>query len=409
VPKFLVAAVSALVAAALAFTLWRAFGPAKTAPLVGITTVERVDEGELRRRHAEADAQRPPEFFRTFEDSLLLRERLDEATARKVLPHLSVDASVLVDPVTIFRRRPKLDYFATFPEHPDGRFRVRTNDRGWREDADFDATPAQLRILAAGDSHSEGACHNHESWPNVLERMLSARTGTRVVVDNASCAGHSVYNHLGVLEAYVAAHPRGIGPHVFAPCIYGGNDLGEALLIHDRVHRRPRPPGAYDYAPVAELVRGKDDTAIAQVWHQLMYLRHNPSEAELALDVLAWALDDMRRLCERHGIVFLPMWLPTAADVEWEQHPFFEEAARLQDFTAEDRRLGERWRDGLFRRTPDLDWLDLTDALSGHADGSYWRSDKHINLAGQRRVARAVLERLEERGVTARLSDDDVR
>lgn len=390
VSRKLIAAASAgaaLALVALAFGRWD-----RGLALVRVVRAEHWRDDASRAPRTQWNAEHPASAFRTFADSRLLRERFGPESARRVAPQLAKDPSIEHDPLQIVRRKPGLSFWVHFKEHEAKGFRVRTNDRGGREDEPFDPRQLDLRILVAGDSHSEGACENAESWANVLEVLLRTSTGLDARVDNASCAGHSPYHHLGVLERCLA---DGIRPDVFAVAVYAGNDLIEALQVHDHVTRTVRPRETYAHGPQIEKVVAVHPMAAAQLWYQHLYFRQNPTHVDTALDVVAAALDDARRVCEQHGVRFLPLWLPSAAEIEWDRHRDFARAVEVLDLSDEPRRAGERWREGLFARTSSFGWLDLAPVLADCPEGAFWRLDKHLSVAGQARVARAVFERLE--------------
>lgn len=401
--RLLLAAASALVALLLALGLWLVLGRARGTPPPLAQVVDAdpdLEADEWHTRQRRFDQANPPRWVQHFEDSTLRWERLGREAVLRIRPQLAQGGGIVLDEYSLFRRSPNLRTQTNFPEHPDGHWWLVTNQVGLRMDRPARQGNLEFVVLTSGDSHSEGACNNAESWSQRLGARLDGMglsQSTDVV--NASCAGYTLYNYLGVLERFLADanQPK---PHVFAVAVYGGNDLLELLPLRHYFARRPRPPGHGKYTADIAHLRRDHAPAMAQVFEQILYFRHNPGELEEAVEGAVEVLHEIGRLCASEGIRFVPMWLPTAADLEWDRHgEVFDAIAADVDlephWRQSARHLGERIR----AQTEGLDWLDLGPTLQSLPEGAFWVLDKHLNLAGQRAVEELLFERLGERGL----------
>lgn len=400
----LVAAGSALVAALVVWVLWLALGRpgGPTAPLVEVVVGETdPTEAEWLERQRRFDEAHPPRAVRHFEDSTLPWERLGRDAVLRIRPQLTTGGGLVFDEYSHFRRNSNLRTETPFPEHPDGSWWVVTNSQGLRMDRPPRGGDRELVVLASGDSHSEGACNNAEAWSTLLgARLDTLGFADRTDVLNASCAGYTVYNYLGVLERFLAGDAALPKPDVFAVALYGGNDLVELLPLRHYLARRPRPAGHGAYTQDILHLRRDQTPSMAQVFEQIFYFRHNPTEMDEAVEGAVEVLREIGRLCQSEGIHFVPMWLPSAADLEWDRH------SEVFDRIAADTDLEDHWRQSALRlgeriraESSELDWLDLGPALADLPGGAFWVLDKHLNLAGHRVVADLLFERLSERGL----------
>ena len=126
------------------------------------------------------------------------------------------------DPVVGKRHRSHVTQRYTWPEHPDGHLVIATNNLGLREDASTTTSPEEgvQRVLAIGDSQTDGLVNNSETWPNVLE---AASQGRQEVL-NAGVSGYYMWQY------YLWWRTRGVelDPAVVLLGYFVGNDLMEA-------------------------------------------------------------------------------------------------------------------------------------------------------------------------------------
>jgi len=384
--------------------LWFGLGGpkrARPAPLVEVVITDPdPTRAEWCARQRLFDQKHPPRPVRHFEDSTLLWERLNLAAVLRIRPHLASGAGVVFDEFSHFRRSPNLRFETPFPEHPDGSWWVVTNAQGLRMDRPSRGDGLEFVVLATGDSHSEGACNNAESWSQLLgARLDTLGLAGNTDVLNASCGGFTLYSYLGVLERALAGAQGLPKPNVYAVAIYGGNDLLELLPFRHYFARRPRPLGHSEYTVDMQHLRRDYMPAMAQVFEQILYFRHNPGEQEEAIAGAVEVLVEIDRLCQANGIRFVPMWLPSAADLEWDRH------GDVFDVIAADRTLEDHWRHSALRlgeriraETAQLDWIDLGPPLAEVPGGAFWVLDNHINLAAHESIAQQLFARLSERG-----------
>lgn len=100
---------------------------------------------------------------------------------------------------TLRRLRPNTVFWHT---SLDGHWRFATNAQGFRSDRDipYDKTPGRLRVLALGDSHTEGFEVRQEfTYSAVIERWLNSHdTPTEVI--NTGVSGFGTAEELAFLE-----------------------------------------------------------------------------------------------------------------------------------------------------------------------------------------------------------------
>jgi hypothetical protein len=297
------------------------------------------------------------------------------------------------DPLRFLRYSANLREVVDWPEYPGGRWTRVTNADGAREDHDFPNPPPDVFVLVAGDSHTEGACDNAASYSNLLElELANAHAGKQVEVYNTGMNGYSFYSYLGVLETFLARNPD-----VFVTTFFAGNDFAEVLRIqhlYDNSAAPPRQRGYWD-----EVAKGTSVSvaAMTQGLGELLYLRENPDQADLALQAASLATSEIQRICAEHGIDWIPVYLPSPLDLplpEWaELRAEVKRALALSDADFElVNRLGDRLIATLHSRGVDV--LDLRPIFRAESDHLYW-SDLHIDLRGHQVVARELLLRVE--------------
>jgi lysophospholipase L1-like esterase len=317
---------------------------------------------------------------------------LTAAEIRSVYP--LPQAGYLPDPLQGFKRKPSHEQRFVFAEHAGGGFLIRTNALSLREDAEPAAQRPDLRVLVAGDSHTDGACDNAESFANLLEADLGAADPRRAIeVLNAGMGSSSFYNYLGTFERLLS-----LEPHVFLVVVYGGNDWGEALAPWHHYHRSERPSagGDYDARLDAGLAvhGGWGRQAISQSHNQYLYFQREPAQAELALRAALSVTAEIQRRCDAHGIEFCIAYLPPLVDVQRDVlQPHVDALDRAlgldADALAITERLAERylaWCAAQRIRT-----LDLGPVLRAHANEPlYWLADLHLSVRGHQVVADAL-------------------
>ncbi len=325
-----------------------------------------------------------------------VRASLDEKAARIFFPAISKNQ--VYDEHRLACRPPNVDLWMRLRDHPAGGFTIRTNALGLREDGEVSGEQPDLRVIAVGDSHVDGLCDNADSFPNLLEAELARRhPGRSIEVLNAACGGWSFYNYLGALEGLAD-----LRPDVFVLVAYGGNDFQGALSLY-HYQRGDRPPKAAHDTMRAMLALSEDGTVglPAQYLVQAAYLYDHPREEQAALDMTLQVTAEVERRCRQRGIALLCVYLPPwpHAQPELCANLLAEALARAplpEEALAADERLADAWLAWLAREG--IAAVDLRPAFHAEAEPLYWKSDHHLNLAGHRAAARALLEPLDELG-----------
>ncbi|MBM3978061.1 MAG: hypothetical protein FJ299_13875 [Planctomycetes bacterium] len=323
--------------------------------------------------------------------------RWSEADARRVFP---IEAGYFVfDEWRGFKRRPSTSRSYVFGEHHAGGFSARTNALAMREDAEPSATPPGLRVLVTGDSHTDGACDNAESFANRAEALLAARRPDRSCeVLNAGCGSYSFYNYLGVLESCAR-----LEPDVFVVCVYGGNDWGEALAPWHHHHGTQRPESGGDYdqrlSEALAVHDGWGRQAVSQSHNQYLYFQRQPEQLELGLRAGVSVCEELRRRCVQARIRLIVAYLPPMVDVQRSRLlPHIDEVDRRLGLDASTLASTDALADRFLAWCEDaqIETLDLRPILRTAAEEPlYWRTDLHLAVEGHERVARALVERLD--------------
>lgn len=291
----------------------------------------------------------------------------------------------LYDPKRIIRYRGGLNERVDWPEYPGGHWTRVTNSEGVREDHEFPTPGPDVFVLVTGDSHTEGVCDDAASYSNLLERVLAdRRPGKSVEVYNTGMNGYSFYNYLGALEAFVERQPQ-----VFVTTFFAGNDFVEVLKLHHAHAGSAPPPRPLNYWNEITERTSIPGSALAQGLTQLLYLRENPDEAQLALQAALYATQEIQRICEAHGIRWLVVYLPSPFDLplaEWKE--LREQAAEKLAISEADFEIANRLGDQLLAALKErgVQILDLRPIFRLQTKPLYW-SDLHIDLDGQRLVA----------------------
>ena len=126
------------------------------------------------------------------------------------------------------------NYAADFadPEYPECHFIYKSNNRGFREDKNTEITSNDsIRIVVFGDSHTDGACWNRESYPHRLEYYLNlSHPGYSAEVINAGTGKYSPFQYLRAYQYRV----KPLHPDIVILGFYVGNDFFDMFRRDDR-------------------------------------------------------------------------------------------------------------------------------------------------------------------------------
>ena len=316
---------------------------------------------------------------------------VDEPTARGLFA--MTPETFRFDPTCYYRYEPYVDESFEWPEHPAGSWTRTTNLYGWRETGDEQLSDYDVRVLVTGDSHTDGACNNTESFPHLLEGLLQAReddagSGARTGVQNSGIVGYSFHNYLGVLRMHLDQDLD-----AFVVAVYGGNDFAESIRPH-HYFRGTRPSARRTgYWGRIEAARAVSDHAVAQSLNQVLLFDEQPEEIEVALDAVRFTATQIRDLCEVNGVRLIYAYIPPAFDVPW---PKLEEsrkrAMEVLDLDEDRMSVSRELKRSLFEILDELgvQHLDLEPEFRAQSERCYWDKDLHINLLGHERIAAAL-------------------
>ncbi|HUR27506.1 MAG TPA: SGNH/GDSL hydrolase family protein [Planctomycetota bacterium] len=314
----------------------------------------------------------------------------------------------LIDPFVGKMYKPSQSFPVEFQEHPDHHIQFVINSRSMREDDEPRAEKPALRVLVAGDSHTDGVCKNTESFANLTEAALRIRAQNEsrksgktfdpssIEVLNAGKGSHSFYNYLGVLERYLD-----LQPDVFVVTIYGGNDFDEALTVwHYYNNQGRRPAGAGKYEDQLQAAVAINVAAPSQALGSIKYFAEYPEQKAIAVQAGTEVFGHIQDLCRERGIRLIVLYLPGRPDVE-PQNPDLNlrkllRALELQpEALASTNEMGDQLIASLSKLK--IEAIDLRPAFKEAKRSLYWNSDWHINLTGHHVVADHLIRALSAR------------
>jgi hypothetical protein len=317
---------------------------------------------------------------------------LDEATATSLFAGLRSGLRQVWHPLALCVLKPDQRLTYPWPEHPNGKIEVATNNRGFRRDEDTLTEKRGPRVLFAGDSHTDGLVENAESFVTRLEELLEQR-GRSVECLNAGVGGTGPHHYLGTLRANLD-----LSPDVFVAMVYAGNDFTDALFLADRfTGRRPVGPPPEDYFPPLEAAMRRWHTSlVGNSFNQAYRYKALPEEEALALFEVVAVCGEMATLCEERGIAFAVTVIPTKPEVDRDDEETIGQVLEALDLVEADLEVNTRLRTGLVAalRRKGLTVIDPTARLQASGTPLYWRKDHHLNVAGNALLAEVLAERL---------------
>lgn len=318
---------------------------------------------------------------------------IDASMARRFYPALRREGRRVYDPVGHALNVPDAEFRFDWPEHPTGEIVIRTNNLGLRDDAPTHVEKAGHRTLVLGDSHTEGALYNDETYPHVLETLLAERGGEGAPYEvlNAGVGGTGPFAYLGVLRHYAF-----LEPDLVLATIYAGNDFANALLFSDAYTRRRTTPRDGEYRERLDAA-GAVHVQIPQGFNQAYLARLEPRDVPLMVDAVLLAIDAMAAHCARHGADFAVVIIPTKVDVDLTHGlETTRGILRALDLDAEDYAVNARMVESLVARLEarGIPVVDPTSRMRAVDEPLYWDKDHHLDPAGQRLLARIVLDEL---------------
>jgi lysophospholipase L1-like esterase len=327
----------------------------------------------------------------------LTRVPLDEERARTFFPTIDRPRDIY-DPQTYFRNKPGFVAPRKFKEHPAGEWTIRFNAAGFRSDRELLETPPDLRVLVAGDSHSEGVVPTAENYCSLFEaQALEADPQRSVEVLNASRGGYMLYNYLGVLEKYAE-----LDPQVFVMAVFGGNDFTETVPLYGYFEGESLEDSREGWGmKVARAKRAGPGSgqALVQGMHQEVLFHHSPRWRELALRASLAVTREVAKQCAERDIDFVLLYIPPAPDAQLQYcREGVEQVLEQFQLEPEDHGATEALADEYLdtMRAEGVQVVDLRPAFRAAEEPLYWKCDLHINTAGHRVTARELYRAIEE-------------
>jgi len=316
----------------------------------------------------------------TTSEQLLPRTEMDEETARAFFPSLR-SKMMVYDPITHFRPKPNNTYR---PRKPWGRIQVQTNSLGMRNASEPAAIKPDLRVLVTGDSHTFGVTDQPDTFPAILESLLTEGDRTAEVL-NSGAGGYNIYHYIGVLERFID-----LDPDVFVVVVFGGNDFSGTAQLH-RYHQRMRSPEIRPYNARQFLEKfGSGQGIYPQELAQIVYYLNNPDDVALTIDTSNRISDEIVVRCTEVGIrpMFVYIPAPSCGQPHYLEEAVAEYAESLNasrvDFEVSDR-IADAWLNHLAEEG--VATLDLRPWFRDTEERLYFDSDKHINEMANQRIA----------------------
>ena len=305
----------------------------------------------------------------------------------------------IADPIAGHLHRPYARRELPWQEHEKGRIVMRTNNLGFRADADTatQKPDGSVRVLVTGDSNIDGVLYNDESFPSRLECLLnSAGADKAFEVLNGGTGYYCPQNYSGFLRRHLF-----LRPDVFVVVFYAGNDFVETLLVaeHKGEFRSPQRPAGY-YAKLRE-AESAVPGCVGQGLNQIYCFKRFPAVKAPVLELAAKEFEAIRDLCRREEIGLLVLALPTKLEVEWDSDKDRLNRARaMLDLSDEDLGINQELTQSLLARLKEMGitCLNLLDSMKGKDEALFWKTDHHLNPKGHALLADVVFHLLSPNG-----------
>ncbi len=321
--------------------------------------------------------------------------RITEEVAKDFYPPLRRPGSRKVyDPIAGTLLAPDKQFAAVvWPEHSQGEVVFATNPQGFRENEPTPAEKAGYRIIVSGDSHTEGAVNNDESFANRFEQLLNNRPGHEPIeVINAGVGGTGPFEFVGILKRFMD-----LQPDMFIAALFTGNDPHNALRMSDYFTGRSTAARSREYTKRLSNANKRFKDQISQGFNQAYRFREMPEEAELSLQATVAFFLEMKRLCDERGIVFVTVVIPTKPDVDLEhdvetRDALFDALAMNDEEYAINDRLGKRF--AWMMEQEEIPCINPTALMRKQPGPFYWAKDHHLNVRGHDLVAKLLFKQL---------------
>ncbi len=338
----------------------------------------------------------PVRFVRISDPGQMTSEILDEDTARLLFPMLALAHKKkprhVYDPTAVVLLSPNYEFEHPWDEHTTGKIVSRTNNFGFRKDTDIDPLKRDgvYRILVVGDSHTEGVVHNHESFANVLERLLNGSgQDLEFEVLNAGVGGTEPHLYLGVLSRYASLD---LDMVIAAP--FMGNDVYESVLM-DSFFRKKSVMKLGDWdGKLVENVSKNHAPVMAQGLYQAFRFTRLKSagESDQGISAMVECFSRMAKIGEDFGFQVVVAVIPTKSEVDRDDLARVKKVAGLLTLSEDEALLSKTLRRKLIAalESESIFWVDPTRAMVRASAPCYWTTDYHLNVQGHRILAREI-------------------
>lgn len=255
-------------------------------------------------------------------------------------------------------------------------------------------TPGEYRILALGDSFTEGVGTSADTtWVKVMEaRLREYYSGRPVTTLNAGMSGSDpYYEYVALKEKLLPFHPD------LVILVINTSDMNELIVRGGNERFQPDGTVSNSTGPSWEPLY-----ALSYLWraiaHQaldynflLIRSRDMPAREREAARLIGVALNSVKDVCRAHGIGLLIISHPHRYEVEQGHYgdlpPYDELMRRLE-------------------REPDLRFVDLLKYYAQHgiitketAREVYWPLDLHHNTKGYQIMGEAIAKHVVDMGL----------
>jgi len=291
--------------------------------------------------------------------------------------------------------QPGVDQEFKWAEHPTGKVVRKTNNMGFKEDADtkVQKDANAFRVLVTGDSHIDGVVYNAESYPNQLEKMLNEKTGEHPVYEciNAAAGYYGPQNYLGVLNRF-----KELKPDIFIVTVYTGNDFLDAIRIESENGKLKVPERKDDYYYDLWAVDEKHPGFTGQLMNQVKFFKKFPEFKTSALSITENYLSLIKNYCDTNHIQLYVVLLPAKVDVEAQTDSArMKEVQKMLALTDDDLKVNQELSSKLAQwlKTTNISYVDLIEKwkVEKKTEELFWKADYHINHNGHRRIAELLL------------------
>lgn len=298
---------------------------------------------------------------------------------------LANDPYYVLDSIAGHEHKPNTTRQIDWPEHPAGAFAMRTNNLGFREDTDTEPGLPQHRILVTGDSHTDGVCANHESWPNLLQVALNSLIDSRQPTEVLN--GGTGFYTFQQYEGFLRKH--GHLADTWIVTVYTGNDFIETLLYDSTATNFGPAIQTFGYR-MAKKWSGTGAVGGTQSANQELFFKLYPEKKAVALSLAMQRLQQLKEAADKAQANLLIAFLPSEAQVDSTAEAELRAAIELPSNTAlAATELQQLLADWLQKQQ--IPVIPLDTALRANNGSSYfWQTDSHLNTEGHALVAEAM-------------------